>query len=378
VTGLAILSLAAWLYLHFFHGRFWRCDQRLPSSSPTPAAWPGVVAIIPARDEAPFVRAAVRSLVRQRYPGFLHIVVVDDRSTDGTADAARKGAADLGAAERMTVIEAPPLEPGWTGKLWAVNAGLAEAVSHDPGYLLLADADIAHAPDALGRLVALAEAKRLDLASLMVKLRCESIWERLLIPAFVFFFQKLYPFPRVNDPKGRTAGAAGGCMLVRRAALDRIGGVAAIKGELIDDCALAKALKKNGPIWLGLAEDSLSLRPYDGLGGLWRMVARTAFTQLRHSSLLLLGTLVGMGVLYVVPPLATVLGLATGSAAALPGLAAWFLMARCYGPTIALYRRPPPAAVLLPVAAFFYVLMTFDSARAHWLGRGGAWKGRTY
>jgi hopene-associated glycosyltransferase HpnB len=258
LTLIAAMALAAWIYLVFFHGFFWRADQRLPAETKAPGRWPDLVAVIPARDEAPVIGAAVESLLRQDYPGDLRVIVVDDASQDGTAAVARDAAQRAGAAERLAIVAAPPLPPGWSGKLWAVHNGL-DAAPTDRRYALLTDADIVHAPDALKRLVAKAEGG-LDLVSLMVKLNCESFAERLLIPAFVFFFQKLYPFPWVNDRAISTAGAAGGCMLVRRAALERAGGIAAIKDALIDDCALAAALKKNGPIWLGLADKSASVR----------------------------------------------------------------------------------------------------------------------
>ena len=378
LTAAAALALAAWLYLAILHGRFWRADQRLDPAPPPPSTWPEIVALIPARDEADVVGRAVASLLAQDYPGAVSVVLVDDRSTDGTAEAARAAA---GGDARLTAIQAPPLEPGWTGKLWAMNAGLGHALRAHPEarFVLLTDADIAHERSALRRLVAKAEAERRDLVSLMVKLHCVGVWERLLIPAFVFFFQKLYPFPRVNDPGNRTAGAAGGCMLVRRTALARIGGLAPIKGALIDDCALARAIKAGGPIWLGLAEASASLRPYDGLGGIWRMVARTAFTQLRFSVLLLAGTVLGMAVLYAAPPIAAILGIlsACWTMVAL-GAAGWLLMAALYRPTQRLYVRPAWESALLPVAALLYLLMTLSSAVAHWRGRGGAWKGRTY
>lgn len=378
LTAAAALALAAWLYLATLHGRFWRADQRLDPAPPAPAAWPEIVAVIPARDEADVVGRAVASLLAQDYPGTVSVVLVDDRSTDGTAEAARNAA---GGDTRLTVVLAPPLGPGWTGKLWAMNAGLARALALRPTarFVLLTDADIAHERSALARLVAKAEAERRDLVSLMVKLHCVGVWERLLIPAFVFFFQKLYPFPRVNDPRNRTAGAAGGCMLVRRTALERIGGLTPIKSELIDDCALARAIKPGGSIWLGLAEASASLRPYEGLGGIWRMVARTAFTQLRFSALLLAGTVLGMAVLYAAPPVAAVAGFISGygMTAALGGVG-WLLMAALYRPTGRLYGRPAWEAALLPVAALLYLLVTLSSALAHWRGRGGAWKGRTY
>ncbi|MCW5774322.1 MAG: glycosyltransferase [Rhodospirillaceae bacterium] len=376
-TALAGLAAAAWVYLVLFHGRFWHADQRLPAPSALPAAAPDIAVVIPARNEAEGIGATVESLLTQDYSGRIDIVVVDDGSDDGTAEVARAAAARRGADDRLRIVAAPPLPPGWSGKLWAVHNGLA-ATPADRRYVLLTDADIVHGRDALARLVAKAETG-LDLVSLMVRLHCESFAERLLIPAFVFFFQKLYPFPAVNDSRRRLAGAAGGCMLVRRAALDRAGGVAAIKGALIDDCALAAALKRNGPIWLGLADTSTSLRRYPRIGEVWRMVARTAYTQLRHSPLLVAGTVLGMSLLYLVPPLALLLGLALAAwpPAALGG-GALALMLLAYLPTWRMYRGNDPLFVLLPFAALLYTCMTVDSARQHRRGRGGAWKGRTY
>lgn len=366
MTLLALLSLLAWGGLLLFRGGFWRADQRLNGASPDREHWPGVVAVIPARDEAPTIGLTVASLLGQDYPGEVRVVVVDDNSTDGTARAA-------GASDRLTVISGRPLEAGWTGKLWAQNQGLAEAarIMPEARYVLLTDADIEHDPANLRRLVDKAEWESLDLVSLMVRLRCESLWERLLIPAFVFFFQKLYPFRWVNDPEAGTAGAAGGCMLVRRTALERIGGLESIKGRLIDDCSLAARVKEGGAIWLGLAERTRSLRTYESLGKIWRMVARTAFIQLDHSVLALIGTVLAMAVIYLAPPVA----LFGGHPA---GVAPWLLMALAYRPTLALYGRPAWEGLLLPLAALLYTLMTLDSARRHWMGKGGGWKGRTY
>lgn len=377
----ALAALCAWLWLLFGWGGFWRADQRLGAAAPAPAGgWPGVVAVIPARDEAETIADAVRSLLTQDYPGRLDVVVVDDNSDDGTAAAARAAADGEGAA-RLHVVSGAKLAPGWTGKMWAVGQGVARAgeIAPEAAYVLLCDADIAHGRGALRRLVAKAEAGGLDLVSLMVRLSVAHGWERLLIPAFVFFFQKLYPFPWVNDPRHRVAAAAGGCMLVRRAALARIGGIAAIRDRVIDDCALAAAVKQGGPVWLGLADDSRSLRAYDGLGGIWDMVARTAFVQLRGSAWLLAGTVAGMALLYLVPPLAAAAGALGGDPpAAVAGAAGWAVMAACYRPTLALYRRPAWEAPLLPVAGLLYAAMTVDSARRSWAGRGAAWKGRSY
>jgi hopene-associated glycosyltransferase HpnB len=377
LTALAAASLAAWIYLLLFRGRFWRANQRLPADTGAVDPWPDVVAIVPARNEAPVIGAAVASLLQQDYAGEVRVIVVDDDSDDGTDSAARAAAAAIEAGGRLEIVSAPPLPPGWSGKLWAVHNGVAAAPAHHP-YLLLTDADIAHAPDAVKRLVAQAE-RGFDLVSLMVRLHCESFAERLLIPAFVFFFQKLYPFPWVNDRARRTAGAAGGCMLVRRSALERAGGIAAIKDALIDDCALAAAIKQRGPIWLGLAEKSASVRRYPCIGDVWRMVARTAYTQLRHSPTLLAGTVLGMALLYLVPPLALALCPFFGAwiAAAL-GAAAFALMLLAYRPTWQLYRGDDPALLRLPLAALLYTLMTVDSALRHRSGQGGAWKGRTY
>lgn len=379
-TAVAALSLLAWLYLILFHGRFWRADQRLGRDASS-RAWPAVAAVVPARDEADVVGAAVRSLLAQDYSGPFRIFLVDDESTDGTAEAAR-AAVSPGKENVLTVLRTETRPPGWVGKMWAVASGIAAATAaakeaERPVYLLLTDADIAHPEDGLRRLVAKAEAERLDLASLMVRLHCRDGWERLLVPAFVYFFQKLFPFPRVNDPRSPIAAAAGGCMLVRASALEAAGGIAAIRGAIIDDCALAAALKPRGPIWLGLAEDHRSLRPYEGLGGLWRMVARSAFAQLRHSWLLLTGTVLGMALLYLAPPVLGIWSLFQGwGFAAAAGLAAWAIMAATLIPTLRLYGRPVWEGLLLPVSGLLYTAMTVDSAIAHASGRGGAWKGR--
>ena len=375
LIAVTALSLAAWAYLVLGHGMFWTASVRLPGGDTDPPEWPAVAAVVPARDEAAFIGRAVRSLAGQDYPGEFAIVVVDDSSGDGTADAARAAAPD-GCIE---VVRGAGPPPGWTGKLWALDQGVRRAadIAPDAAFLWFTDADIEHAPDALRRLVRRAEADGCDLVSLMVRLNCESGWERLLIPAFVFFFQKLYPFRRVNDARSRTAGAAGGCMLVRRAALNRIGGLAAIRGDLIDDCALARAIKPGGGIWLGLTASTRSIRPYPALGDIWSMVARTAFHQLGYSATLLAGAIVGMALLYLAPPLAVLGWPAHGDGTALAlGAASWVLMTVVYGPTLRLYGLSPVNRLLLPVAALFYVAMTADSARRHWSGRGGAWKAR--
>jgi hopene-associated glycosyltransferase HpnB len=368
-------AFAAWVYLIAFHGRFWRADQRLPGCDLAVSLVP-VTAVVPARDEEAVLGEALDSLLDQND---LRIVVVDDHSTDATRAIAEDRAARH--PGRVTVLTPPPLPPGWTGKLWALQAGVA-AASADPRteWFLLTDADIHHGSGTISRLFALAQIRRLDLASLMARLDDRGFWGALLMPAFVFFFQKLYPFRWVNDPRRRIAGAAGGCVLVRRTALERAGGVAAIRGALIDDCWLAQAVKgSGGRIWLGLADTVTSLRPNGGLPGIWAMVARTAYTQLRYSPLLLLGALLGMAFVYLAAPLGVFCWVAGGPAdAGLAGLAAWGLMSVAFAPTLRLYRRPVWIAPLLPVAGALYSLMTLSSAWRHWRGRGGQWKGRTY
>lgn len=382
----AAVSLAVWIYLLMFRGGFWRAGERLRTDLPAPEEWPAVTALVPARDEADVVGRAVRSLLGQDYHGSLTVVVIDDQSRDGTARVAAAAARMAGATERLTVVAARPLPPGWSGKLWALSEGLAQVVAlGDPApYLWLSDADIEHEASTLRRLVVKAEAGRRDLVSLMAMLTCRGFWGRLLIPPFVFFFQMLYPFVWVNDPHRRTAAAAGGCVLIRREALERAGGLAVIRGELIDDCALGRLIKDKadsgrGGIWLGLASGSHSVRPYEGLAGIWRMVVRTAFTQLQHSPLLLVGTVIGMAVAYVVPPLAVVGWPLHGSVlAAALGLAAWLIMSVAFTPTLRLYRQPVILAPLLPLAASVYCIITADSARRYWLGKGGDWKGRVF
>ena len=370
-------ALAVWVYLVIGRDGFWRADERL-GEVPAPDAWPAVLAVMPARNEARTIARALASLLGQDYPASLAVVVVDDASEDGTADAARAAAAG---DARFDLVSGRPLAPGWTGKLCALEQGLARGAErmNDARYVFLTDADVEHDAGQLRRLVAKAEAERLDLVSLMVMLRCRTAWERLLIPAFVFFFQKLYPFPKVNDPRSRTAAGAGGCILVGADALGRSGAFGAIRDRVIDDCALARAVKRSGPIWIGLTTASRSLRDYDSLGGLWAMVARTAFVQLRHSTLLVFATVLGMIVTYLAPPALVFVGLAfQAPLAVLLGAAAWVLMALAFRPTLALYGEPAWRALLLPAAAALYALMTIDSARRHLGGRGGGWKGRHY
>ncbi len=376
---LAALSVAAWLSLILLRGGFWRADQRLDMAPADAADWPAVAAIVPARDEAAVIGRSLAALLAQDYPGPFSVVVVDDHSDDGTAALALAAAAGAGKQDRLTVVRAAPLPAGWTGKLWALAQGIERTETGAARYLWFTDADIEHDPPVLRALVAKAEAERLDLVSLMARLSSAGMWERLLIPAFVFFFQKLYPFPWVNDPRRDTAAAAGGCALVRRDALDRAGGLKPLRSALIDDCALARAIKPGGAIWLGLATATHSIRAYAGLGGIWMMVTRSAFAQLRDSTLLLAATVAGMVVLYLVPPAAAIGGAVAGDAlAAGLGAVAWLLMAASYVPTLRLYGQPAPTAALLPLAGLLFTLMTVDSALRHWRGRSGAWKGRTY
>ncbi len=379
LASLSVLSASLWLGLLLFRGGFWRADQHLGHKSEfTDGAWPAVAVVIPARNEAAGIGRAVTSHLGQDYPGLVRVFVIDDNSDDGTAEAAGMAAGD---DNRLTVIPGKALESGWTGKLWAVSQGIERVREEmsDAEYLLLTDGDIEHGPENLGRLVSKARQDNLLLTSLMVKLRCNTSWERLLIPAFVFFFQKLFPFPWVNNPHQNLAAAAGGCMLVNFAALEDAGGVSRIRDQVIDDCALAALLKPRGPIWLGLTDNAHSLRPYDKLGEIWDMVTRTAYVQLKHSPSALIGSVLGMILIYVLPVAGLILGLLTGDTPAVAAAStAWMMMAITYLPTLRLYKEPLWRALLLPIAASFYTLMTLDSARRHYAGQGGTWKGRNY
>jgi hopene-associated glycosyltransferase HpnB len=370
---LAALALAIWLYLLLGRGGFWLSGER-DDGKPAPlAVWPKLAVVIPARDEADGIGACIGSLLRQDYAGEWSIVLVDDGSGDGTADIARQAAAGVGEERRLNVLTGAPLPAGWTGKLWAVAQGIEVGGRMAPDYFLLSDADIVYAPDVLSRLAARAQAGGLGLTSLMVKLRCESLAERALIPAFILFFEMLYPFAWINRPQAATAGAAGGCMLVRADALRRAGGIAAIRNALIDDCALAGVLKAQGPIWLGLTERAHSIRAYPQFEDIRRMVARSAYAQLRYSPLVLTGVVAGMALTYLVPPLFALFG--SGSARIM-GLAVWLLMAVRFQPTLRFYRVSPLLGIALPAIAFCYTLFTLDSGLQHWCGKGGLWKGR--
>ncbi|MFG2326090.1 glycosyltransferase [Streptomyces sp. NPDC048568] len=377
VTVVSALSLAAWLWLLFARGFFWRTDVGLPARE-EPGVWPSVCVVVPARDEAVVLPASLPSLLAQDYPGRAEVFLIDDGSTDGTGELACELARRH---EGLPLTVASPGEPpaGWTGKLWAVRHGITLARAREPEYLLLTDADIAHAPDSLRALVAAAGTGGFDVVSQMARLRVASGWERLVVPAFVYFFAQLYPFRWIGR-RGRTAAAAGGCVLLRTGTAERARIPDAIRHAVIDDVALARAVKgSGGRVWLGLAERADSVRPYPRLRDLWRMVARSAYAQLRHNPLVLAGTVAGLALVYLVPPLAVVVGAARGeTAAAVLGGAAWLVMAGTYAPMVRHYRQPPWLAPLLPFTAFLYLLMTVDSAVQHYRGRGAAWKGRTY
>ena len=365
LTGAA--SLAVWLYLLLARGGFWRMRPDVPRDRLGTSA-PSVTAVVPARNEADVVGRSVASLAAQQYPGVFQLVLVDDESRDGTAAIAAE------AAPQLRVVTARPLPADWTGKMWAVAEGV-RGVESD--YLLLTDADIVHAPNHLAILVARAQVGEYDLVSYMVRLQCRTLAEQALIPAFVFFFFLLYPPAWIRDPRLRTAGAAGGCILIRRAALERIGGIACIAGELIDDCALARAVKRSGGrVWLGLSDGSASIRQYRTFGEIGRMISRTAYTQLGYSPLVLAGTVAGLALTYLAPPVLTLAG-PRGAASGL-GALAWLLMTAAYLPSVRYGKLPWFWAPLLPVIAVFYMGATLHSAFAHWRGRGGMWKGRAH
>ncbi|GAA1420226.1 glycosyltransferase [Streptomyces thermospinosisporus] len=374
----AVGSLAAWLWLLLGQGFFWRTDVRLPPLR-EPEQWPRVCVVVPARDEAAVLPSSLPSLLAQEYPGQAEVFLVDDGSTDGTGELARELARRQGGLP--LTVDSPGEPPaGWTGKLWAVRHGIALARTRAPEYLLLTDADIAHAPDSLRRLVAAAHGGNVDLVSQMARLRVASRWERLVVPAFVYFFAQLYPFRRIGNDGARTAAAAGGCVLLRAGTAERVRVPEAIRHAVIDDVALARTVKRaGGRVWLGLADGVDSVRPYPRLRDLWRMVSRSAYAQLRHSLALLAGTVAGLALVYLVPPVAAVAGAAAGNGPAVAaGAAAWVVMAGTYAPMLRYYRQPLWLAPLLPFTALMYLLMTVDSAVQHHRGRGAAWKGRTY
>ncbi|WP_369203217.1 glycosyltransferase [Streptomyces sp. PU-14G] len=377
-TAVPLASLAAWVWLLLGQGFFWRTDVRMPPApAEEPAVWPSVTVVVPARDEAEVLPVSLPSLLTQDYPGRAEVLLVDDGSTDGTGRLARTLAERTPDGLPLTVLSAGEPEPGWTGKLWALRCGIAHARAGRTGggvpeFLLLTDADIAHGPDSLRRLVRGALAGRLDLVSQMARLRVRTGWERMIVPAFVYFFSQLYPFRWVNRPAARTAAAAGGCALLRTGTAVRARLPDSIRDAVIDDVTLGRAVKRaGGRIWLGLADSVTSVRPYEGLGPLWRMVSRSAYAQLLNNPLLLAGTVLGLALVYLVPPVWACAGSPVGGAA-------WLLMTLTYLPILRYYGQPLWLAPVLPVTAALYLAMTVDSAVQHYRGRGAAWKGRTY
>lgn len=374
LNAIAAIPSLIWIYLLFGRGGFWRVSHHLRQQPIALSPSKRICAVIPARDEANGIAATVTSLLTQDLTPPLHVIVVDDSSSDGTATVAQAAAQQIDKTPQLTVIAGRPLAPSWTGKLWAVSQGVDHALALSPDYLLLTDADIQHAPGSIAGLLAIAEAGKYDLASYMVKLACVTTAEKALIPAFVFFFLKLYPPAWIASAAHSTAGAAGGCILIRTAALNKIGGIAAIRNKVIDDCALARAVKSSGGrVWLGLTDSAESTRSYQNFAEIGRMISRTAFNQLHHSTLLLAGTVLGLFFTYLLP----LLLLLTGRPVPITfGLAAWLLMSRSYLPIVRFYRRSALWSLLLPLMAAFYAGATLYSAVLYWQGRGGEWKGR--
>ena len=390
LVTLVTFSLTIWIYLTFFRGRFWWSDQRLENNNIDLEHYPDIVAIIPARNEAEALPKSLPSLLEQNYLGKFSLVLVDDQSTDQTGELAHELAQKMQKIAYVTVISGQPLPLGWTGKLWAMEQGIRyiEESNYKPDYYLFTDADIKHDINNINQLVQKAERDNLALVSLMVLLKTSGFWEKLLIPAFIFFFCKLYPFPLVNNPKSNFAAAAGGCILIRCDILEKIGGIQILKQALIDDCSLASAVKtylkahRDAPyqsIWLGLTESTYSLRDYPTLKSIWDLVARTAFTQLHYSPGLLIGSVLGMILTYLIAPLGLIMGLGLNDALII-GISAltWLIMTITYLPTLRLYKLPWVWALTLPIIAFLYTMMTIDSAWRYWQGKGGNWKGRVY
>src|SRR5262245_33111547 len=371
---LAVICVMVWLYLMVGRGNFWLCRVRDTGHVPEPQPRRAVVAVVPARNESDYIATSVRSLLRQEYPGAFSLIVVDDDSTDPTVEKAMQAAASV-PDRHMTVVNSKGPPPSWTGKLWAVRQGIAAAEKLRPDYILLTDADIEHGPDTLAWLVKQASAGRYVLTSLMVKLRCENLAERIHVPAFIYFFQMLFPFSWVCRPASGTAAAAGGCMLVRSEALAKIGGIESIRNALIDDCSLAEKLKKIGPIWLGLTNRAHSIRPYDTLTDVKRTISRSAYEQLRYSPVLLAATVASMTITFIVPPLLAMF--ATGIPRLL-GLIAWLAMAITFMPTLRFYGESRLWSFALPAIAALYLYYTLDSAYLFVRGRGGQWKGRIH
>ena len=390
-AGLSVSAFLAWGWLTLFRGRFWATDQRLEvSKAKEDGSWPGVVVVIPARNETEVIGRTIPTVLGQHYPGRVSVYLVDDRSSDGTADIAKAAAREVGKGFSFKVVMGKERPEGWAGKVWALQQGVEAAKTVDHEYFWFTDADIAHSPDVLASLVARAEGEGLDMVSVMAKLHVSTFWDGLLIPAFVFFFGKLYPFRWVKDHEKSAAAAAGGCVLVRRERLVGGGGLESMRDAIIDDCTLARLVRGpegRGRLWLGMSQEVRSVRPYDGLRGIWDMVARTAYIQLRNSSVLLAGTILGMAWLYLGPPAA--FGVGVGLAAVgvwdtptwvllVSGAGGWGVMSAIYTPMLKWYGVNRCWGLLLPTAGLLYTLMTVDSARRSWMGRGGGWKGRTY
>ena len=384
------LSIIAWIYLLLFRGKFWLNNEKISRSFDCLDDYPSVCAIVPARNEAAVIATSLKSLLKQNYPGNFSIILVDDQSTDNTKDIAKQSIESKYNSHDLEIISGIPLANKWSGKLWAMKQGIDKAnhLKNKPDYFLFTDADIKHHTNNLKELVTKAKKENLALVSLMVKLECKSLWEKLLIPAFIFFFKKLYPFSWVNNYYKKTAAAAGGCILISRFILEEIGGLEVLKETLIDDCSLATFVKKklkdnkqyaDQGIWLGLSEKTVSLRSYDRLEPIWNMVARTAYTQLKHSPLMLIGTLIGLVFIYLIGPISFIYGTVVYDKTLIAlGAINWFLMTLAYFPTVLLYKCSPLWALSLPFTTSLYAAMTFDSALKYWKGKGGKWKGRTY
>jgi hopene-associated glycosyltransferase HpnB len=371
-SSVATLTAVTWSYLAFARGSFWRIKSAKPDASLNPGFSGGVVAVVPARNEAELIGPVVTSLLNQCVA--IPVVLVDDESTDGTADVARRASKNAGKADALIVVQSKPLPAEWTGKLWSMHQGIERARALNPAWLMLADADVLHGEETVANLSFIASHGHYDLVSFMVKLPCESLPEKLLLPAFVYFFFMLYPPAWISDPRRSTAGAAGGCMLVKAEILERAGGLEAIRGAIIDDCSLARLLKQQGgQLWMGLADQSQSLRRYDTFSDVEHMISRTAFNQLKHSSLLLLCTIAGMVITYLAPPL---LLLTHSRLTIFVGAAAWAAMTITYSTMVRYYRLNPAWALTLPLAALFYLGATMHSAVKYWNGSGGDWKGR--
>jgi hopene-associated glycosyltransferase HpnB len=365
MTLLAAAALAIWVYLLFGHGRFWQAGPMLLPAIPRHC--PPVSIVVPARDEAEHIGRCLRSLLAQTYGGTLRVILVDDGSNDGTVVVARK----IG-DPRLTIIDSAPRPQGWSGKLWALSQGVAAA---DGALLFFSDADIVHQPAHLATLVAKLEADGLGMVSEMVALNCSSPAERALVPAFVFFFQLLYPFALVNDPGSGVAAAAGGTVLIRADTLASVGGLDAMRGALIDDVTLAGLVKRRARIWLGHSGLAASIRPYPTAADVWRMVARTAYVQLGYSPWRLAATVAGMGLVWIVPPYAALFGAGLGW---LAGLLGWAASSAAYLPTLRRFGCSLLWAPFLPAVALFYTAATLGSAFNHYFGKGVIWKQRAY